>query len=73
MTDTLFGSSTTSAGRSVQTAIPGPNSLALHERRMKTVSEGVAATFPVYADHAHDAIIVDVDGNSFIDFTAASA
>jgi 4-aminobutyrate aminotransferase/(S)-3-amino-2-methylpropionate transaminase len=41
----------------------------MHERRVKTVSAGVAATFPIYAAHAHDAIIEDVDGNRFIDLT----
>ena len=69
MTDTLASSATQTTGRSVKTALPGPEATKLHERRMKTVSAGVAATFPVYADHAHDAIIVDVDGNSFIDLT----
>ena len=71
MTDTL---STTShdveaLSRKIVTAIPGPQSQALHERRLATVSAGVSATFPVYADHAHGAIIVDVDGNQFLDLT----
>lgn len=69
MTDTLSASTATSTSRSVVTAIPGPKSLALHERRLKAVSGGVSATFPIYADHAHDAILVDLDGNHFIDFT----
>jgi len=51
------------------TEIPGPRSRALHERRVNAVSAGVSATFPIYVDHAHDATIVDVDGNHFIDFT----
>jgi len=33
------------------------------------VSQGVSEAFPIYIDRAHDAIIVDVDGNQFIDFT----
>jgi 4-aminobutyrate aminotransferase/(S)-3-amino-2-methylpropionate transaminase len=69
MTDTLANSTAATAHRSVKTELPGPESLKIHERRMKTVSAGVAATFPIYAAHAHDAVIVDVDGNSFIDFT----
>ncbi len=69
MTDTLASTAISSTGRSVKTALPGPESTKLHERRIKTVSGGVAATFPIYAAHAHDAVIVDVDGNSFIDFT----
>ncbi|MBN9150044.1 MAG: 4-aminobutyrate--2-oxoglutarate transaminase [Cryobacterium sp.] len=76
MTDTLAPtvSSTSSSGRSgapserrVVTAIPGPKSLALHERRNAVVASGAASGFPVYIDHAHGAIIVDVDGNQFID------
>ncbi|HNP16362.1 MAG TPA: aminotransferase class III-fold pyridoxal phosphate-dependent enzyme, partial [Terrimesophilobacter sp.] len=76
MTDTLAPtvSSTSSSGHSgapserrVVTAIPGPKSLALHERRNAVVASGAASGFPVYIDHAHGAIIVDVDGNQFID------
>jgi len=69
MTDTLFGASQTSTGRLVQTAIPGPESLKLNERRLKTVSVGIPQTFPIYAASAHDALLVDVDGNTFIDLT----
>jgi len=68
MTDTLSQAPASISAR-VVTEIPGPRSRELHERRVKTVSAGVAATFPIYAAHAHDAIIEDVDGNRFIDFT----
>ena len=51
------------------TEIPGPKSQKLHARRVAAVSAGVSATFPIYVDHAHDALVVDVDGNQFIDFT----
>jgi 4-aminobutyrate aminotransferase/(S)-3-amino-2-methylpropionate transaminase len=53
--------------RHVVTAIPGPRSLALHERRDRVVAAGAASGFPVYIDHAHGAVLVDVDGNRFID------
>ena len=71
MTDTLSPATAASINpeRRLVTEIPGPNSKALHERRVKVVSQGVAETFPIYIDRAHDAIIVDVDGNQFIDFT----
>lgn len=71
MTDTLsaVSPSAASTSRNVVTEIPGPRSQELHERRIKTVSAGVSATFPIYADHAHDATIVDVDGNHFLDLT----
>ena len=78
MTDTLAhetsASSDTRAAiqqeRRVVTAIPGPKSLALHQRRTAVVADGAASTFPVYIDRAHGAIIVDVDGNQFIDLGA---
>lgn len=53
--------------RKVVTAIPGPKSQAIHERRTKVVAAGAASGFPIYVDHAHGAILVDVDGNQFID------
>ena len=71
MTDTL--APTTSSivqERRVVTAIPGPKSKMLHERRLKVVPVGVTAALPVYIERAHGAILVDVDGNQFIDLGA---
>lgn len=58
---------TTEAGRLLVTAIPGPRSLELQARRLAVVPVGVGSALPVYVDHAHGAIVVDVDGNQFID------
>jgi len=71
MTDTLSTLAHTPGilGRKIVTEIPGPQSAKLHERRLAVVSAGVSATFPIYASHAHDAIVVDVDGNQFLDLT----
>jgi 4-aminobutyrate aminotransferase/(S)-3-amino-2-methylpropionate transaminase len=69
MTDTLSPQVTASSSRRIVTEIPGPKSQKLHARRVAVVSAGVSATFPIYVDHAHDALVVDVDGNQFIDFT----
>ena len=71
MTDTLSPATASdiSPERRIVTEIPGPNSKALHDRRVRVVSQGVSEAFPIYIDRAHDAIIVDVDGNQFIDFT----
>lgn len=69
MTDTLSPRVTAGSSRRIVTEIPGPNSAQLHARRLAAVSAGVSATFPIYVDHAHDALVVDVDGNQFIDFT----
>lgn len=53
--------------RKVVTAIPGPKSQELHTRRLKAVSRGVGATLPAYIEKANGAIMVDIDGNHFID------
>ena len=75
MTDLLASSttpfvSTVAQERRVVTAVPGPKSLALHERRLAVVPPGVSSALPVYIEKAHGAIIVDVDGNQFIDLGA---
>lgn len=54
--------------RKIVTAIPGPKSQELHARRTAVVSAGVSTALPVYIDKAHGAVIVDVDGNHFLDF-----
>ncbi|MGO1570991.1 MAG: 4-aminobutyrate--2-oxoglutarate transaminase [Canibacter sp.] len=53
--------------RKVVTEIPGPRSKELHTRRTNVVSRGVGAALPVYIERAHGAVLVDVDGNQFID------
>lgn len=53
--------------RKIVTAIPGPKSQELHQRRLKAVSHGAGAALPVYIERAHGAILVDADGNQLID------
>ena len=57
-------------GRRIVTEVPGPRSLALHERRLKAVPVGVSSTLPVYIARAHGAVLEDVDGNRFLDLGA---
>jgi 4-aminobutyrate aminotransferase/(S)-3-amino-2-methylpropionate transaminase len=59
--------------RKVVTAIPGPNSQALHERRKATVSAGLTVGFPVYIARAEGAILVDVDDNHLLDLGSGIA
>jgi len=59
--------STIAPERRIVTAIPGPNSIALQERRLAVVASGVSSAIPVFIERAHGAIVVDVDGNQFID------
>ncbi|CAN5485771.1 4-aminobutyrate--2-oxoglutarate transaminase [soil metagenome] len=71
MTDTLAPTvEAVPTERRVVTAIPGPKSIALQERRNAVVSAGVSSALPVYIERAHGAILVDVDGNAFIDLGA---
>jgi 4-aminobutyrate aminotransferase/(S)-3-amino-2-methylpropionate transaminase len=59
--------------REVVTEIPGPKSQALAQRRKAAVSSALGAAVPIYADRAGGGVIVDVDGNSFIDLGAGIA
>ncbi|GAA1776141.1 4-aminobutyrate--2-oxoglutarate transaminase [Agromyces lapidis] len=56
--------------RKIVTAVPGPKSQALQARRLEVVSAGVSSALPVFIERANGAILVDVDGNQFIDFGA---
>lgn len=54
----------------LQTTIPGPKSLELLERRKKAVANSVSISrSQIFVNHAEGAILTDVDGNRFIDFT----
>ena len=55
------------------TAIPGPKSQALLERRTSAVSAGVGATLPIFVEAAGGGVILDIDGNSFIDMGSGIA
>jgi 4-aminobutyrate aminotransferase / (S)-3-amino-2-methylpropionate transaminase / 5-aminovalerate transaminase len=53
---------------SIRTAIPGPRSRALMERRHAAVPRGISHAVPVFAESADGARLTDVDGNVFLDF-----
>jgi 4-aminobutyrate aminotransferase/(S)-3-amino-2-methylpropionate transaminase len=53
--------------RSLVTELPGPNSVALQERRVRSVSRGAGTLANIYMDRGAGAILVDVDGNHLID------
>ncbi|MGO8874916.1 MAG: 4-aminobutyrate--2-oxoglutarate transaminase [Acidimicrobiales bacterium] len=59
--------------RELVTEIPGPRSRALMARRVAAVPKGVGGTMPVFAARAGGGVVVDVDGNSFIDLGAGIA
>lgn len=59
--------------RHLATAIPGPKSTALIQRKGAAVARGVGTTMPVYAARAGGGIVEDVDGNRLIDLGSGIA
>ena len=59
--------------RRLVTSIPGPRSPALQARKTDAVSAGVGTMLPVYVAKAGGGMLVDVDGNSLIDFGSGIA
>jgi 4-aminobutyrate aminotransferase/(S)-3-amino-2-methylpropionate transaminase len=59
--------------RRLVTEVPGPRSRELARRRSAAVSASVGSTMPVYAAAAGGGVVVDVDGNSFIDLGSGIA
>jgi 4-aminobutyrate aminotransferase / (S)-3-amino-2-methylpropionate transaminase / 5-aminovalerate transaminase len=53
----------------LRTAIPGPKSKAILERKELVVADPLSVFLPVVVDHAQGATLTDVDGNTFLDFT----
>jgi 4-aminobutyrate aminotransferase/(S)-3-amino-2-methylpropionate transaminase len=59
--------------RRLVTELPGPRSRELSARRDVTVSAGVAVAMPVFIAAAGGGVVLDVDGNSFIDLGSGIA
>jgi len=59
------------ATRSIElrTEVPGPRSHAILERKERVVAAPLAVAFPIVAASAQGALLTDVDGNTFVDFT----
>ncbi|MCU0265738.1 MAG: 4-aminobutyrate--2-oxoglutarate transaminase [Actinomycetia bacterium] len=75
MTETLpaAGGPSLPQERRVITAIPGPKSADLLARRTDACARGLGTTLPVFVEKAGGGVLVDVDGNSFIDLGAGIA
>jgi 4-aminobutyrate aminotransferase / (S)-3-amino-2-methylpropionate transaminase / 5-aminovalerate transaminase len=52
-----------------RTAVPGPRSQEIFARKQAAVAGPLDVTFPIVGAEAHGAMLTDVDGNTFIDFT----
>jgi 4-aminobutyrate aminotransferase / (S)-3-amino-2-methylpropionate transaminase / 5-aminovalerate transaminase len=59
--------------RILKTTIPGPRAIELMARKTGAVARGIATTMPVFAVEAGGGVVVDVDGNSLIDFGSGIA
>ncbi|TAM71847.1 MAG: 4-aminobutyrate--2-oxoglutarate transaminase [Microbacteriaceae bacterium] len=59
--------------RNLVTAIPGPKSAAWLARKAEAVASGVGHTMPMFAAAAGGGVLVDIDGNSFIDLGSGIA
>ena len=59
--------------RRIVTELPGPRSRELFAARNASVSAGVGTTFPVFIARAGGGVLLDVDGNSLIDFGSGIA
>src|SRR5262245_49370442 len=73
MTDTLAAPLELEQCRRIVTAIPGPRSQELAARRSAALPAGLASSAGVYAAAAGGGVVVDVDGNSFIDLGSGIA
>ncbi|MEP9362754.1 4-aminobutyrate--2-oxoglutarate transaminase [Nocardioides sp. CN2-186] len=59
--------------RLIRTELPGPESRRLMTRKNSAVAAGVGTTMSVFAARAAGGIVVDVDGNRFIDLGSGIA
>src|SRR4026208_280399 len=53
----------------LKTAIPGPKSREILERKERVVADPCSVGLPVVTDEGRGATLTDVDANTFIDFT----
>src|SRR5205807_6011425 len=53
----------------LKTAIPGPRSSEILERKARAIADPLSIYLPVVIEEGRGALVTDVDGNTFIDFT----
>ena len=57
----------------IVTALPGPRAKAIIASDERHVSPSYTRSYPLVASRAHGAVVEDVDGNSFLDFSSGIA
>jgi len=73
LADTLVGGPELQQVRRLATEIPGPRSVELANRRKAAIPAGLTSSAGVYVSAAGGGVVVDVDGNSFIDLGSGIA
>src|SRR4029077_11160031 len=73
MTNALVGGPELEQVRRIVTDIPGPRSLDLANRRKAALPAGLTSSAGIYVAAAGGGVVVDVDGNSFIDLGSGIA
>jgi 4-aminobutyrate aminotransferase/(S)-3-amino-2-methylpropionate transaminase len=53
----------------LRTAVPGPRSREILERKSRAVADPLSIYLPIVAAEGRGALLTDVDGNTFVDFT----
>ncbi len=53
----------------IRTELPGPRSREILERKARVIADPLSIYLPVVVEEAHGALLTDVDGNTFVDFT----
>ena len=53
----------------LRTAIPGPRSKEILDRKDRVIADPLSICLPVVIEHGEGTTLTDVDGNTFIDFT----
>jgi 4-aminobutyrate aminotransferase / (S)-3-amino-2-methylpropionate transaminase / 5-aminovalerate transaminase len=71
--DSSLGGPGLAQQRRIVTEIPGPASRELFERRQRSVARGLSHVLPVFVTAAGGGVVLDVDGNSLIDFGSGIA
>ena len=57
----------------ISTELPGPKARALIEADRRVTSPSLPRDYPLVADYAQGCMVIDVDGNRFLDFAAGIA
>src|SRR5947199_4085842 len=71
--DTAVGGPSLEQVRKLVTEVPGPRSQELARRRLTALPAGLSSSSTVYGAAAGGGVVVDVDGNSFIDLGSGIA